>query len=153
MPGPLPKYRDGQRRKAAGGGFAVDLPAAGQTGPPPAWPLATQAEGEAERWALLWTSPQAVAWEALGYGVRAVLARYVRLAVHCETGDAPAALLGELRQVEDRFGLSPLAMAKLRWAVVEEVPADVAEHPAARLRAVDGAGRPGRGVRAVDNPA
>ncbi len=32
-------------------------------------------------------------------------------------GDAPASLLGEIRQLEDRFGLSPQARRKLYWRI------------------------------------
>jgi hypothetical protein len=32
-------------------------------------------------------------------------------------GEASAALLGEMRQIEDRYGLSPAALRKLQWEV------------------------------------
>jgi hypothetical protein len=35
---------------------------------------------------------------------------------------ATAALLGEVRQLEDRLGLSPLAMLRLRWEIMPAEP-------------------------------
>ncbi|MBA3654252.1 MAG: hypothetical protein H0W70_08665 [Actinobacteria bacterium] len=45
------------------------------------------------------------------------MARYVRLLVKAEKPNAPAAICGEVRQMEDRLGLTPMAMLRLRWTV------------------------------------
>lgn len=78
--------------------------------------LAAQADLEAELWADLWRLPQAVEWERLGW-LRDV-AQYVRHKVKGELGELDSAK--EARQWSDRLGLSPMAMLRLRWAVVED---------------------------------
>ena len=75
---------------------------------------------EAELWRDLWATPQAVAWERLGW-TREV-AQYVRWKVKAELGDLDASK--EARQLGDRLGLTPLAMLRLRWEVA---PDEVAE--------------------------
>jgi hypothetical protein len=92
---------------------------------------------EAALWTALWATPQATAWERLRW-TREV-AQYVRWKVLGEQGDLDASK--EARQLADRLGLSPLAMLRLRWEVVEdEVAEQRAQKPVARsrrLKAVD----------------
>ena len=99
--------------------------------------LAEQKRLEATLWRDLWKLPQAVQWERLGW-LRDV-AQYVRHKVLAELGDLDSAR--EARQWSDRLGLSPLAMLRLRWDVVEDELAgrrDTGEQaPARRLRAAD----------------
>jgi hypothetical protein len=64
----------------------------------------------------LWRTPQAAAWIAGGF--ERVVARYVMITCLVEI-DPTAALLGEVRQLEDRLGLSPMAMKRLQWEVEE----------------------------------
>lgn len=71
---------------------------------------------EAELWRDLWATPQAVAWERLGW-TREV-AQYVRWKVKAELGDLDASK--EARQLGDRLGLTPLAMLRLRWEVAAD---------------------------------
>jgi hypothetical protein len=59
---------------------------------------------------------------------RLTLERLAGLVDEAHRGVATAALLGEIRMLEDRFGLSPLARQRLRWQV-GDVP--VAAPPAA----------------------
>lgn len=70
-------------------------------------------------WVSLWSTPQAVAWEGLGW--TRVVARYAKLLLAAEKPSATAALLSEVRQLEDRLGLSPMAMRRLQWEIA---PAD-----------------------------
>ena len=63
-------------------------------------------------WGQLWSSPQAVAWESLGW--TRVVARYARVAVEAELGVGGGTILAECRQLEDRLGLSPMAMKRLQ---------------------------------------
>jgi hypothetical protein len=84
---------------------------------------------EAELWAELWATPQAAAWERLGW-TREV-AQYVRWKVKAEQGDLDAAK--EARQLADRLGLNPLAMLRLRWEVAED---EVSEQRTTRQRPV-----------------
>lgn len=121
MPGPPPK-KNARRRNARP--EWRQLPAAGRTGKPPKWPL----EGRRSKaldalWVELWSAPQAVAWEELGW--TRLVARYARLLLAAERSNATAALLGEVRQLEDRLGLSPMAMKRLQWETTDSAGAVV----------------------------
>lgn len=121
MPGPAPKPTDQRRRRNAPSANTVKLPATGRSGPPPAWPLDSE---QPSFWAELWASPQAVAWERAGW-IR-MIARYASLVVATEQESCPALIFGEVRQMEDRLGLSPMSLLRLRWEI-EEVEAPAVE--------------------------
>ena len=117
------------------------LPAEGRKGDPPAWPLSTwldsgKAETEATIWRELWATPQAVAWERLGW-VRTV-ARLTRLLVDIEDPDresAVAPLHAQATALEDRLGLTPKAMRLLLWEIVaDEVNEQRQKAPTVRRR-------------------
>lgn len=101
----------------------TDLPVAGRQGDAPRWPLiGPQGLGELtelvstrelEVWDDIWATPQAVAWERLGWTHDVAL--YVRTLVTAEFGDLKATT--EARQWSDRLGLNPTAMLKNRWRV------------------------------------
>lgn len=101
--------------------------------------LEAQRRVEGELWAELWATPQAVAWERLGW-TREV-AQYVRWKAKAEQGDLDASK--EARQLADRLGLSPLAMLRLRWEIADDEVAERRERksaPAAarrRLKVID----------------
>ncbi|GAA0738697.1 hypothetical protein GCM10010199_62030 [Dactylosporangium roseum] len=78
--------------------------------------LAEQRKLEALLWKELWSTPQSVAWERLGW-TRDV-AQYVRHKTLAELGDLDAAR--EARQWSDRLGLSPMSMLRLRWEVASD---------------------------------
>jgi hypothetical protein len=89
--------------------------------------LAEQKRLEEEVWTDLWATPQAVAWERLGW-LRDV-AQYARHKVLAELGELDSAK--EARQWSDRLGLSPMALLRLRWQVAaDEVAEKRAERPA-----------------------
>jgi hypothetical protein len=119
------------------------LPAGGRRGATPSWPIGDPTEAEAQVWSELWRTPQAAAWETLGW-TRAV-ARYCRVVVAAEAPGAPAMVLSEVRQMEDRLGLSPLAMRRLEWEVAgDEVEAQRATRQPTttrRLKPVDAVAR------------
>jgi len=119
MPGPAPKEHT-RRRNARPG--VTHLPREGFTGQMPVWPLSKQNQGEANAWAALWRLPQAAAWDDLQ--LHRTVARYVRALVKAERPGAVAFLLSEVRQLEDRLGLTPMSMLRLRW---EMAPNEVAE--------------------------
>jgi hypothetical protein len=73
-------------------------------------------------WRELWATPQAIAWETFGW--TRVVARYAKLVVEAEQADAPLSLLSEVRQLEDRLGLTPMAMKRLQWEIVDEQAVD-----------------------------
>jgi len=104
--------------------------------------IEAQAALEAELWRDLWATPQATAWERLGW-TREV-AQYVRWKVKAELGDLDSSK--EARQLADRLGLTPLAMLRLRWEVDADEVAEYREERTAqaakktarqRLRVVD----------------
>ena len=97
----------------------VKLPAAGRDGPPPPFPLGELDEYWAGVWADLWATPAAAAWERNSW-TRSV-ARYLLAQKAAErslaTARPSALILGEVRQMEDRLGLTPLSMLRLRWEI------------------------------------
>lgn len=124
MPGPAPKP-DAQRRRRNATVSMTRLPSEGRTGDPPDWPLATTAAYDEQTWRELWSTPQAVAWERLGVGTVRVVARYVVLLAEADVGEPKAA--AEVRQIEDRLGLSPMAMLRLRWEIAPDELAEARE--------------------------
>jgi hypothetical protein len=95
-------------------------------------------------WEQLWRKPQAAAWVDLGFEL--VVARLAVLMVAAMKPKALSSTLTEVRQIEDRLGLNPAAMQRLRWKVADpevtpgETPAPVVslvERATRRPRAVD----------------
>jgi len=115
--GPPPKPAS-QRRRTNATVAMTQLPAEGRKGDPPAWPLAASAAYDEQTWRDLWSTPQAAAWERLGIGCIRMVARYVVLLAEADVGEPKAAM--EVRQIEDRLGLSPLAMLRLRWEIAAD---------------------------------
>lgn len=117
MPGRVPSKNSRRNQNAKARAGWVQLPAEGAKVKAPAWPL----EGRAPRgWAVLWKKPQAVMWRELGN--EDVVARYLVLKNLIQQPesleDVNAAALSELRQMEDRLGLSPMALKRLQWEIV-----------------------------------
>lgn len=138
---PLPKPADQRRRRNAPLANTLRLPRSGRQGAPPAFPGQLNAY-DAQVWAGLWATPMAIAWE-LDNNVR-VVARYLRLMRAAEDalaeGDIAAAALAEVRQLEDRLGLTPVARLRLRWEIVDDevsMPASPRPVMGRRLKAVD----------------
>lgn len=120
MPGPAPKPADQVRRRNAPAANTVKLPPEGRRADAPDWPLAGEAP---QTWVDLWATPQAAAWERLGW--TRVVARYVHILTLCEQpAEMTAALLGEARQMEDRLGLTPMSMLRLRWEIAADEVAE-----------------------------
>lgn len=114
MPGPAPTDPASRRRRNASVGKTV-LPAGGRVGGAPEWPIAGRDCPEV--WADLWRMPQSAAWERMAL-VRTV-AHYAMVleVVEASEGLPAAAVLQEMRQMEDRLGLNPKAMRSLLWEV------------------------------------
>jgi hypothetical protein len=117
MPGPAPDP-NARRRNKKRVDFA--LPRGGRSGPAPAFPI--PAVSEPATWAELWQTPQSAAWEELG--INRTVARYALLLQEAEKPGAPASMHNEVRQLEDRLGLTPMAMLRLHWVLS---PDEVAE--------------------------
>lgn len=136
MPGPPP---DPNSRRSKNATYTV-LPAEGRIGPTPPWPLSKATATELTVWAELWTRPQATVWEKIGNA--RIVARYVRLTVQAEKPKAPVTLQSKVMQLEEHLGLTPTAMARLRWTIAADELAGKREEkndtaPVRRLRAVD----------------
>lgn len=124
MPGPAPNPN--ARRRNARPDW-VTLPAEGYQGDIPPWPLMNDpSEAERELWLSLWRTPQASQWIRGQY--ERVVARYCAIVALSEI-EPTAAILGEVRQMEDRLGLSPMALKRLQWEIPEQssAPAGLAE--------------------------
>ena len=116
MPGPPPK--NGAVRRNARVGPLV-LPAEGRKGMAPEWPLPGYiTQDERRAWNELWETPQAVAWETMGW--TRTVARYCRIMVAAELPDAKAAILAQAVALEDRLGLSPKSLRMLMWTVASD---------------------------------
>jgi hypothetical protein len=146
--GPPPKPAS-QRRRTNATVALTQLPREGRKGESPEWPLASSAAYDENLWDELWCTPQAFIWEQLGPGCIRVVARYVVLLAEADVGEPKAAM--EVRQIEDRLGLTPLAMLRLRWEIAPAVNA-ASEDPAPRRRATTGTAttRRERVLRVVD---
>jgi len=136
---PVPPKDPSQRRRRNLPPSELMLPAAGRQGDPPPFPIHRPTVSELELWAQLWATPQAVAWDQLGW-TRSV-ARYCRVVIQAERLDSPIALGAEARQFEDRLGLSPMAMRRLAWKVDDRDELEEKRPPVAsktrRVKAVD----------------
>jgi hypothetical protein len=144
--GPAPKP-DNERRRRNATVAMTQLPAEGRQGEPPRFPLlpymnddepnleALLRDREAALWAELWATPQAVMWERTHSEL--TVARFTRFSVLAETGNLKAAT--EARQLEDRLGLNPQAMLRLRWQVAADEVADQRQERTERTRAAGSA--------------
>lgn len=110
------------------------LPASGRPGDVPLLPeWRTWDPKTIEWWADLWRKPQAVMWAQDGSSLWTYACLYDDLIA----GRAEAAKVSaEMRQHEDRHGLSPKAMTQLCWRIADEDEAAVKpSKPAAARRA------------------
>lgn len=114
MPGPLPAVD--RRRRNAPTIPTTALPAEGRSGPipkPPKWtPLGPNGSAF---WRWVWRTPQAAGWAA---GHEAFVARRAQLEDLLEGAESRIPLYREMREIDDRLGLTPKGMAALRWTVV-----------------------------------
>lgn len=118
--------------------FGTDrlLPAGGRPGGAPPWPSGhVPGEEEAREWTRLWSLPQGAEWEPLG--ASSTVERLARLTCltsqQLDSGEVSAALVAQIARLENDLGLTPTAMARLRWSVVESQPKPK-RRPAAPIR-------------------
>lgn len=114
------------------------LPGEGRRGPAPEWPFECMFLNEPQLWEELWRLPQAVVWEKMH--LTRIVARYCRILVEAECAGTRKSLEGDeevfvearaitlarqaAQNLEDRLGLSPLAMRRLQWEVEAPVAAE-----------------------------
>lgn len=134
MPGPLPTGK--AVRRNAPTIPTTRLPVSGRKGRapnPPDW--VTLGEAGAAFWAWAWKQPQALAWDT---GTRPALARRAMLEdlfmAAAAVGDRVEGLLSRMESLDVQLGLTPKAMAQLRWQIVadEEQAPDVSDEVAAK---------------------
>jgi hypothetical protein len=155
-----PKPPGARRRRNAGQSQWQELPAEGRKGEIPE-PRTQRKLGEvAERyWDTLWTSPMAVTFTDADIQPLTRLAVLVDDRDRSESGEGLIEIIesaytegevevvvgrfvgdGEIRQLEDRYGISPLARRRLQWEIKQ---GDVVEMPTRKagsdrkLRAVE----------------
>src|SRR5699024_4941110 len=133
---PINPHSRRQRHLAKTGQAAdfVSIPAAGYTGSVPGWPLDNEpARAELDMWNSLWTTPQATMWASMH--IEHVIARYVMVTCLAEQTQQ-AGLLTEVRQMEDRLGLTPLSLQKLQWKIEhhDNLPADTSQSEESKER-------------------
>jgi len=117
--GPLPSPT--RRRRNAAAIPTTLLPAAGHKGRPPALPSWVKlASAGRAWWRFAWKTPQAAGW---GPSFAPVVAR--RAVLEDDFAAAPDVrerlqVAREIRELDDRLGLTPKGMAALRWKIVGE---------------------------------
>ena len=144
---PTPKPSS-QRRRRNKDAQPSTLPAAGFSGPIPKLPSKSPAWLKLTKdwWTTIWRSPMATRWEDADVPSLVRLARLVDTVNRSDgqkswMGSQQANLLSEIRQLEDRYGLSPKSRASLRWEIARTEPeTEAPKATVRRLRAVDTAG-------------
>ena len=103
-------------------------------GPAPVLPPVREWCDETRRWwAVLWTTPQSTLWDQDGGSAVWMAVLYDDI-VMCRGKTAP--LMAELRQHQDRHGLSPKALLQLRWRLpsLSLVPAPTHDGPPSKSK-------------------
>lgn len=121
--GPPPKPESQRRRRNTPTFEWTVLPRAGRQGPPPPLPEWRVWQEETRSWwADLWSTPQATVWDQSGRSLwsLAVLHHELLDDAFAEGPSRAASITAEMRQHEDRHGLSPKAMLQLRWRLEAE---------------------------------
>lgn len=146
MPGPPPKPAAQRRRSSSTA--TVRLPAEGPSKVPSLPGERKLLASTREWWRTVWRSPMATIYLPADVPALVRLARLIDL--ECR-GDGDGVTRQEIRQLEDRFGLSPLARRRLQWEVDQAAGAGT---PPPSKAGSEGRGRKGRVLTlAVDNAA
>jgi len=98
----------------------VDLPLDSGLAAPPLPPLRDWSDETLRWWAELWRCGQATQWHPSGKTTVPMALVYEQMQ---RDPDRLASLSAELRQHEDRHGLTPKAMLQLRWRFAAPEPA------------------------------
>lgn len=118
MADPIPKP-DGQRRRAnkpAVSGERLQVAAAAAK---PELGIEEPHSRTVAWWDAIWASPMAAVWVESDVHELLALADLKEMQ---HRGQATAAVLAEIRQMNDRYGFSPLARRRLQWEVDRAAP-------------------------------
>jgi hypothetical protein len=142
---------DGERRNRAERQFDWSvLPMEGRDGPPPALPAWREWTSQTLAWwAELWATPQATMWDQSGRSMHTLALLHHELMTDASNA---AKVSAEMRQHEDRHGLTPKAMLQLRWRISSQ-PAVAAPGEGKVIHLVprpDPADMPGKRARKAD---
>lgn len=170
--GPLPKPAASRRRTNAPVIPTTNLPLAGRPGRAPALPPgATLGKVGKAYWAWAWKTPQAAAWSPGHEAVvarRAALEddyasladlRGLNLEEHIDDPELAERVQGmvkrlaglasgrlqvvrEMRELDDRLGLTPKAMAQLRWTIADPAAGEASGAPVSAPGPSPGAATP-----------
>ena len=114
MPGPPPKPAS-QRRRRNATTAPVTLPTGGTKRKVPELPLKRPLAATRTWWRTIWASPMSAVWLEADVPGLVRLAELVDLSNR--EGATPLTAMSEIRALEDRYGLSPLARRRLQWEV------------------------------------
>src|SRR5699024_10448444 len=112
----------------------VSIPAAGNQQPAHASPLDNEpARVELDIWSSIWTRPHATMRQTMPH--EHVSRRHVAITLLAEETQR-AGLLTEVREMEDRFGLTPVSLRKLQWKIEhhDNQPVDASQSEESRER-------------------
>ena len=109
-----------RRSRSGANGTWAKIPSTGYEGPIPDWPLNNDpSDAEWKIWTDVWRTPQACMW--VNNGLERTVARYVMASALVEI-EPTAGMMAEVRHLDDRLGLSSMALRKLQWEV--EAPSE-----------------------------
>lgn len=121
MSGPLPDPNRRRRNAPVIPTTSLPLSGTGEDAPDvPSW--ADLGVRGSAWWVWAWASPQAAAW-GVSVGFESIVARRASLEddfVRADDYRGRLAVMREMRELDDRLGLSPKGMAALRWTIVDD---------------------------------
>lgn len=123
--GPAPDPNALRRSRKVDQAGWTELPNEGRTGPTPEWPAPTQTDREAELWAEMWATPQALIWER--DGLRHYVAMFVRLLAEAEVEKASAENRKTVRMMYADLYLTSDSMARARVRIAADETAEKRE--------------------------
>ena len=116
-----PQKPPGQRRRRNKPEPKVTLPAPDAEREIPELPVTEAMEFTRRWWETVWRSPMAAMWDPSD---ELAIVRMAVLVDQVARGDIEGKALAEIRQLEDRYGLSPLARRRIGWELPPEEEAE-----------------------------
>lgn len=135
MPGPDPKTNRRRRNTPAKIAGRVHLDPAGRKGPVPKPRARLVNQAVKEMWREWWRSPQATQWHTqtsvMPLTRLAMLYDQMLAGVSLSSSDATA-----MRQLEDRFGLTPKGLKDLNWSIGDAGDGDAKPEPSGNVTSI-----------------